>query len=64
MVTILKTEIAFKSTQIENLLYCYYLYIIIIFVIIIIIITSDTGIKVNYNYFTLYKASSLNLKII
>ena len=68
MVTILKTEIAFKSTQIENLLYCYYLYIIIIFVIIIIIIiiiiTSDTGIKVNFNYFTLYKASSLNLKII
>ena len=38
--------------------------LIIIFIIIIIIITSDTGIKVNFNYFTLYKASSLNLKII
>ena len=35
--------------------------LIIIIIIIIIIITSDTG-KVNYNYLTLYKASSLNLK--
>ena len=40
------------------------LIIIFIIIIIIIIITSDTGIKVNFNYFTLYKASSLNLKII
>ena len=30
---------------------------------IIVIITSDT-VKVNYNYFTLYKASCLNRKII
>ena len=40
----------------------YYFVIIIIIttiviIIIIIIITSDTG-KLNYNYFTLYKASS------
>ena len=33
----------------------------IIVIIIIIIITSYNG-KSNYNYFTLYKASSLNLK--
>ena len=35
--------------------------IVIIIIIIIIIITSYNG-KCNYNYFTLYKASSLNLK--
>ena len=35
--------------------------IVTIIVIIIIIITSYNG-KSNYNYFTLYKASSLNLK--
>ena len=39
--------------------YYYYLAVIITVIIIIIIITSDTGIKVNFNYFTLYKASSL-----
>ena len=35
--------------------------IVIVIIIIIIIITSYNG-KCNYNYFTLYKASSLNLK--
>ena len=44
-----------------------FLFIIIIIIIIIItitiiiintIITSDAGMKVNYNYFTLYKGSS------
>ena len=38
-------------------------YVMLCYVIIIIIFTSDT-VKVNYNYFTLYKVSSLNLKII
>ena len=37
--------------------------IIMMMMMIIIIITSDTGIIVNYNYFTPYKASNLNLKI-
>ena len=53
--------------QIIIIIYYYYYYlavIITVIIIIIIIITSDTGIKVNFNYFTLYKASSLNLKII
>ena len=35
--------------------------VVIVIIIIIIIITSYNG-KCNYNYFTLYKASSLNLK--
>ena len=35
--------------------------VVVIVIIIIIIITSYNG-KSNYHYFTLYKASSLNLK--
>ena len=38
-------------------------HLIIIIIIIIIICASDTG-KSKYNYFTLYKDLSLNLKII
>ena len=55
-----------KSTQMENLLYCYYYYYYLFFLLLCIIIyyLGDTGIKVNYNYFTPCKASSLNLKII
>ena len=36
---------------------------LIIIIIVIIIITSNTG-KSNFTYFTLYKASSLNLKLV
>ena len=53
-----------KSTQMENLLYCYYYYLFFLLLCIIIYYLGDTGIKVNYNYFTPCEASSLNLKII
>ena len=38
--------------------------IIIIIIITILLLLQVIPVKVNYNYFTLYKASSLNLKII
>ena len=33
-------------------------------IVVVVIIVTSLLVKVNYNYFTLYKASSLNLKVI
>ena len=51
--------------SIKDLGFFWFIIIIIIIIIItILLLLQVIPVKVNYNYFTLYKASSLNLKII
>ena len=38
--------------------------VVSIIVVVVVVIVTSLLVKVNYNYFTLYKASSLNLKVI
>ena len=50
--------------SINDLGFFWFIIIIIIIIITILLLLQVIPVKVNYNYFTLYKASSLNLKII
>ena len=50
--------------SIKDLGFFWFIIIIIIIIITILLLLQVIPVKVNYNYFTLYKASSLNLKII